>query len=116
MNSMSFVADHRALEIDVSEFFRLGNWGENWIQWAYYCNLCELSLSVGGVFKQLLPEEESFSRALYTFDIGQNDLTSGYFANMTVDQVREYIPEVLDQFSNIVKVCHFDLHPIFTPF
>ncbi|XP_022151766.1 GDSL esterase/lipase At3g26430, partial [Momordica charantia] len=61
---------------------------------------------IGGIFEQLLPEEGAFSRALYTFDIGQNDLTSGYFANMTVDQVRAYIPEVLDQFSNIVRWVH----------
>ncbi|CAK9316540.1 unnamed protein product [Citrullus colocynthis] len=61
---------------------------------------------LGGIFEQLLPKEESFSRALYTFDIGQNDLTSGYFANMTVHQVRLYIPEVLHQFSDIVKWVH----------
>ncbi|KAH0669147.1 hypothetical protein KY285_023304 [Solanum tuberosum] len=29
----------------------------------------------GNIFGQLLPKEEDFSQALYTFDIGQNDLT-----------------------------------------
>ncbi|KAG5522023.1 hypothetical protein RHGRI_034288 [Rhododendron griersonianum] len=57
----------------------------------------------GGVFKGLLPEGEDFSRALYTFDIGQNDLTAGYFLNMSTDQVRAYVPDVLDQFSVVVK-------------
>ncbi|KAK9108237.1 hypothetical protein Syun_024248 [Stephania yunnanensis] len=59
--------------------------------------------SQGGVFEQLLPNEEAFSRALYTFDIGQNDLTSGYFLDMSTDQVKAYIPDVLSQFTTIVK-------------
>ncbi|KAL6569155.1 hypothetical protein OROHE_003436 [Orobanche hederae] len=59
--------------------------------------------SQGGVFKRLLPRAEHFSRALYTFDIGQNDLTAGYFLNMTTDQVRAYVPDVLNQFKTVVK-------------
>lgn len=57
----------------------------------------------GGVFKKLLPKEEYFSKALYTFDIGQNDLTAGYKLNMTTEQVKAYIPDVLGQFSNVIK-------------
>ncbi|KAJ7956771.1 GDSL esterase/lipase [Quillaja saponaria] len=57
----------------------------------------------GGIFEQLLPKDEDFSRALYTFDIGQNDLTSGYFSNMTTDQVKATIPDILLQFKNIVE-------------
>ncbi|KAA8529646.1 hypothetical protein F0562_034254 [Nyssa sinensis] len=57
----------------------------------------------GGVFRELLPKAEDFSHALYTFDIGQNDLTAGYFLNMSTDQVRAYIPDVLDQFNTIIK-------------
>ncbi|KAI9169142.1 hypothetical protein LWI28_007618 [Acer negundo] len=57
----------------------------------------------GGVFEKLLPLEDSFSRALYTFDIGQNDLTAGYKLNVTTDQVKAYVPDVLHQFSNVVK-------------
>ncbi|KAL3835621.1 hypothetical protein ACJIZ3_010357 [Penstemon smallii] len=55
------------------------------------------------VFKGLLPKAKDFSSALYTFDIGQNDLTAGYFLNMTSDQVRASIPDVLNQFKTIVK-------------
>ncbi|KAF9603277.1 hypothetical protein IFM89_034610 [Coptis chinensis] len=62
----------------------------------------------GGVFEKLLPREECFSRALYTFDIGQNDLTSGYFMNMTTDEVKAYVPELLNQFSAIVKDIYFE--------
>ncbi|KAI5427594.1 GDSL esterase/lipase At3g26430 [Lathyrus oleraceus] len=57
----------------------------------------------GGIYKTLLPKAEDFSRALYTFDIGQNDLASGYFQNMSIDQVKAYVPDVLDQFKYVVK-------------
>lgn len=51
-----------------------------------------------------MPKAEYFSRALYTFDIGQNDLTAGYFLNMSTNEVEAYVPDVLDQFKAIVKV------------
>lgn len=58
----------------------------------------------GGFYKKLLPKAKDFSRALYTLDIGQNDVTAGYFLNMTRHQVRAYIPDVLEQFKTNVKV------------
>lgn len=61
-------------------------------------------LCVEHIFQELLPKADYFSRALYTFDIGQNDLTAGYFLNMSTDEVRAYVPDVLDQFKAIVKV------------
>ncbi|KAB2037266.1 hypothetical protein ES319_D03G062400v1, partial [Gossypium barbadense] len=57
----------------------------------------------GGVFKTLMPKEEDFSSALYTFDIGQNDLTAGYFLNMSKDEVKAYVPDVLNQFQTIIQ-------------
>lgn len=57
----------------------------------------------GNVFKDLLPKGEYFSKALYTFDIGQNDLTAGFFLNMSTDEVRANIPDVLNQFTTVVK-------------
>lgn len=57
----------------------------------------------GGVFELLLPSEDDFSRALYTFDIGQNDLTAGYKLNMSIVQVKAYVPDLLDQLSNVIK-------------
>lgn len=56
------------------------------------------------MFKKLLPKEEYFSEALYTFDIGQNDITAGYKLNMTTEQVKAYIPDVLGQFSSVIRV------------
>ncbi|MBA0788901.1 hypothetical protein Gotri_025717 [Gossypium trilobum] len=58
----------------------------------------------GGVFETLMPKEEDFSSALYTFDIGQNDLTAGYyFLNMSKDEVKAYVPDVLNQFQTIIQ-------------
>ncbi|KAJ4974648.1 hypothetical protein NE237_007822 [Protea cynaroides] len=57
----------------------------------------------GVVWQELMPKEDVFSRALYTFDIGQNDLTAGYFLNMSTDQVKAYVPDLMNQFSTIIK-------------
>ncbi|XP_021746655.1 GDSL esterase/lipase At3g26430-like [Chenopodium quinoa] len=55
------------------------------------------------IFKKLLPKAEYFSEALYTFDIGQNDLVASYFPNMSIDQVKAAIPDMLDQFKKYAK-------------
>lgn len=52
----------------------------------------------------ILPKEDYFTRALYTFDIGQNDLTAGYKLNMTIQQVEDYVPDLMTQLSNAIKV------------
>ncbi|KAK3443217.1 hypothetical protein EUGRSUZ_B03276 [Eucalyptus grandis] len=57
----------------------------------------------GCVFSRLLPQEEYFSRALYTFEIGQNDLTSGLKQNRTIDQIKADIPDAMTQFSDAIK-------------
>ncbi|KAI7749249.1 hypothetical protein M8C21_030893, partial [Ambrosia artemisiifolia] len=55
------------------------------------------------VFKKLMPKTEDFSRALYTFDIGQNDLTAGLFQNLTVDEVKASVPDIVGQFKTVIK-------------
>lgn len=55
-------------------------------------------------FRDLLPEENIFPRSLYTFDIGQNDLTAGYKLNLSTEEVKAYVPDVLEQFSDVIKV------------
>ncbi|KAJ0725808.1 putative alpha-L-fucosidase [Helianthus annuus] len=55
------------------------------------------------VFKKLMPKVEDFSHALYTFDIGQNDLTAGLFQNLTVEEVRASVPDIVGQFKTVVK-------------
>ncbi|KAL3644487.1 hypothetical protein CASFOL_009667 [Castilleja foliolosa] len=61
-----------------------------------------------GLFRNLLPDEDYFSRALYTFDIGQNDLTAGYKLNLSTEQVKAYVPDVLAQFSTVIKLLYAD--------
>ncbi|XP_057530283.1 GDSL esterase/lipase At3g26430-like [Amaranthus tricolor] len=73
-----------------------------WYQFNDFHRRTQTFRQKGNVFKQLLPKGEYFSKALYTFDIGQNDLTSGYFLNKSGDEVKAYIPDVLDQFSTVI--------------
>ncbi|XP_041011072.1 GDSL esterase/lipase At5g14450-like isoform X2 [Juglans microcarpa x Juglans regia] len=49
-----------------------------------------------------LPRLEDFSKALYTLDIGQNDLHFG-FSSMTEKQLLESIPNIINQFSQAVE-------------
>ncbi|XP_006657897.1 GDSL esterase/lipase ACHE-like [Oryza brachyantha] len=57
----------------------------------------------GGIYRQLLPKSEYFSQALYTFDIGQNDITTGFFMNMTPEQVIAYIPDLMERLTTIIQ-------------
>ncbi|KAK1569206.1 hypothetical protein Q3G72_033813 [Acer saccharum] len=53
-------------------------------------------------FKSGLPRPRDFSKALYTFDIGQNDISYG-FKHSNEEQVRATIPDILNQFSQAVQ-------------
>nr|XP_028949643.1 esterase-like isoform X1 [Malus domestica] len=59
----------------------------------------------GGIYASLLPKDEYFPKALYTFDIGQNDLGEGFFANKTIKEVNASVPDIIIKFStNIQKI------------
>ncbi|XP_021743469.1 GDSL esterase/lipase At3g26430-like [Chenopodium quinoa] len=76
------------------------------IQYAEYYKFYKESQVVrnqGGVFEELLPKEGYFTRALYTFDIGQNDITAGYKLNLTTEQVKASIPDIINQFAKVVR-------------
>ncbi|GFZ19066.1 GDSL-like Lipase/Acylhydrolase superfamily protein [Actinidia rufa] len=49
-----------------------------------------------------LPKPEEFSKALYTFDIGQNDLAAG-FRKLSDEQLRAAIPDIINQFASAVQ-------------
>ena len=53
--------------------------------------------------KSRLPRPGDFSKALYTMDIGQNDLHAG-FTSVTEEQVEASIPGLIDQFSGVIEV------------
>jgi len=63
-------------------------------------------------FKSDLPRPEDFSKALYTIDIGQNDLAHG-FQYTSEEQVQRSIPEILGNFSLAVKVISHHQFPIY---
>lgn len=45
-----------------------------------------------------------FRKALYTFDIGQNDLGQGFFGNLSIQQVNASVPDIVNSFSTNFKV------------
>ncbi|XP_038719582.1 esterase-like [Tripterygium wilfordii] len=58
----------------------------------------------GGIFASLVPKEEYFSKALYTFDIGQNDIGVALFLrNMSIQQVKASIPNFINDFVTNLK-------------
>ncbi|KAK7381397.1 hypothetical protein VNO78_34056 [Psophocarpus tetragonolobus] len=56
-------------------------------------------------FKSSLPRPEDFSKALYTFDIGQNDLAFGLQHN-SMEKVIKLSPEILSQFFKAVQILY----------
>ncbi|GMH06798.1 hypothetical protein Nepgr_008638 [Nepenthes gracilis] len=52
--------------------------------------------------KSILPNPPDFSKALYTFDIGQNDLAAG-FRKMSDEQLHAAMPDIIAQFSAAVQ-------------
>lgn len=55
--------------------------------------------------KNRLPRLEDFSKALYTFDIGQNDIHNA-LTTMTEDEARDSIPELINQLALAIKKLH----------
>lgn len=50
-----------------------------------------------------LPRPEEFSKALYSFDIGQNDLSVG-FRKLSFDQLRTTLPDIINHLASAVQV------------
>ncbi|KAI4350697.1 hypothetical protein L6164_005127 [Bauhinia variegata] len=85
--------------------FNLGIQVPQFIQFKSRTDLLFNQLSQNGTdspFKSNLPRPEDFSKALYTFDIGQNDLAFG-FQHTTEEQVRASIPNILTLFSQALQ-------------
>ncbi|XP_050223347.1 GDSL esterase/lipase ENOD8-like [Mercurialis annua] len=57
----------------------------------------------GGVFASLMPKDEYFSKALYTVDIGHNDIGDAFLSNMSIEQVNSSVPDMINQFSENIK-------------
>ncbi|XP_038905602.1 GDSL esterase/lipase At5g14450-like isoform X2 [Benincasa hispida] len=59
-------------------------------------------LEVDDSIKNTLPIPEEFSKAIFTIDIGQNDLSAG-FRKMTNAQFLTTIPNIIDEFSRAIE-------------
>ncbi|KAK1318219.1 GDSL esterase/lipase [Acorus calamus] len=51
----------------------------------------------------LISKQGLFPRALYTIDIGQNDIAHAYVLNMTQVEIKLFIPSILDKLSMTIK-------------
>lgn len=54
-------------------------------------------------FVDRLPRPEEFSKALYVFDSGQNDLSYGMITS-TEEKTKASIPNMISQFSAAIEV------------
>ena len=55
-----------------------------------------------------LPVQADFAKALYTFDIGQNDLSVG-FRKLSSDQLLAELPDIVDRLVKAVQVSGFKI-------
>ncbi|KAF6984637.1 hypothetical protein CFC21_002612 [Triticum aestivum] len=62
-------------------------------------------LSQGDRYRRYIPQLDYFSKGLYMFDIGQNDL-AGQFYSRTEDQVIASIPTILSEFETGLKALY----------
>ncbi|CAM8938851.1 unnamed protein product [Rhodiola kirilowii] len=72
-------------------------------QFTEFKNRSQIIRNRGGIYKDMMPKEEYFGRALYTFDIGQNDFGERFFAHQTMEEVTSAIPLIIDTFSSSIK-------------
>ncbi|KAK8549082.1 hypothetical protein V6N13_054160 [Hibiscus sabdariffa] len=74
-----------------------------YLQFEQFKSRSQMIRKQGGLFASSMPKGQYFSKALYTFDIGQNDLGEGFFANLTIQQVNASVPDMINKFSANVK-------------
>ncbi|XP_021742450.1 GDSL esterase/lipase At1g54790-like [Chenopodium quinoa] len=58
----------------------------------------DISKTTGRKYDKYIPAQDSFEKALYMFDIGQNDL-AGAFYSKSFDQILASIPYILQEFE-----------------
>ncbi|WCJ38865.1 GDSL-like Lipase/Acylhydrolase superfamily protein [Euphorbia peplus] len=73
------------------------------VQYAAFHNKSQAIINNGGVFASLVPPTDYFTKGIYTFDIGHNDIVGHYFLKKTVDQVKQVIPDMISELSKVIK-------------
>ncbi|XVF36909.1 hypothetical protein REPUB_Repub19eG0099400 [Reevesia pubescens] len=74
-----------------------------YLQFAQFKARSQMIIRQGGLYASLMPREEYFAKALYTFDIGQNDLTQSLFLNKTTTELIADVPDIVNQFTENIK-------------
>lgn len=102
-NKLIFVCPRLGLELDIDAYKKIYIDAHRWkIQkqelYDIFCIIGE-----DAPFKSRLPKSMDFSNALYTIDIGQNDLSFGFMSS-DPQSVRSTIPDILSQFSQGLQV------------
>ncbi|KAL5558410.1 hypothetical protein UlMin_034621 [Ulmus minor] len=66
---------------------------------------CKFVDFAGKKHAKLVPQLQGgyFKEALYTFDIGQNDIAEGIFANMSLQQLKASVPDIISHFTTNFK-------------
>ncbi|XP_042515205.1 GDSL esterase/lipase At3g26430-like [Macadamia integrifolia] len=87
------------LDVQVSQFQR-------------FKSRLQLIRNRGGIYTNLLPKEEFLGQALYTFDIGQNDIGLGLFNNQSPEEIKADIPDVISKLSKNIQDRNDDQGPL----
>ncbi|GAB4844177.1 hypothetical protein Ancab_037543 [Ancistrocladus abbreviatus] len=82
-----------------SPFYLLIQYG----QFKQFMSRSQMLLKQGGIYEDLVPVEKFFGRALYTVDMGQNDLAAGFYGNKSIEQVNASVPSMIDTFAADIK-------------
>ncbi|KAK1271497.1 GDSL esterase/lipase [Acorus gramineus] len=72
-------------------------------QFMQFKSRSQLVAKQGGVFKDLMPKKKYFSQALYTIDIGQNDISQAYFKKLSDEEIKASIRDVLGILAKSIK-------------
>ncbi|XVF65829.1 hypothetical protein PTKIN_Ptkin09bG0282200 [Pterospermum kingtungense] len=74
-------------------------------QFEQFKSRSHMTRELGGLLASLMPKGEYFPKALYTSDIGQNDLAEGFFENLTIQQINASVPDIVNKFlANVKKI------------
>ncbi|KAK1318971.1 GDSL esterase/lipase [Acorus calamus] len=72
-------------------------------QFVQFKSRSQLIAKQGGVFKYLMPLQKYFSQALYTIDIGANDILQAYVQSLTDVEIRAIIHDGLGILASSIK-------------
>lgn len=65
--------------------------------------ICDCSLSIG--LGSLISEKE-FHNAVYSFDMGQNDISIAFIANLSYPRVVDNIPSILSRIEDAIEASY----------